>query len=141
MTVSPVVATPYSVTCTGAGGVSAFLVPKDTPGLKIGPEEHKLGIQGSSTTTVILEDAKVPVENILGEIGKLVRICLDVIQLFRRSFAEAQVVFSGELFLVLLIHHEGLCWTGIHVDGSQGSDSEVMKHGSPLSLTRPWQLR
>ena len=49
---------------------TAFLVERDFPGVTVGPEEKKLGIQGSSTTSVILESARVPVENVLGEIGK-----------------------------------------------------------------------
>jgi len=49
---------------------SAFLVEKDFPGISIGAEEHKMGIRGSSTCPVILNDCKVPVENLLGEIGK-----------------------------------------------------------------------
>src|SRR5215469_1665250 len=49
---------------------SAFLVERTFPGFSIGAEEHKLGIRGSSTCPVILNDCKVPVENLLGEIGK-----------------------------------------------------------------------
>jgi butyryl-CoA dehydrogenase len=49
---------------------SAFLVEKTFPGISIGAEEHKMGIRGSSTCPVILSDCKVPVENLLGEIGK-----------------------------------------------------------------------
>src|SRR5579884_1154472 len=49
---------------------TAFLVERDTPGLSLGKEEHKLGLRGSSTRRVILENAPVPVENVLGEIGK-----------------------------------------------------------------------
>src|ERR1700689_3439929 len=49
---------------------TAFLVEKTFPGFSIGGEEHKLGIRGSSTCPVILNDCKVPVENLLGEIGK-----------------------------------------------------------------------
>jgi butyryl-CoA dehydrogenase len=49
---------------------SAFLVEKTFPGFSIGAEEHKLGIRGSSTCPIILNDCKVPVENLLGEIGK-----------------------------------------------------------------------
>jgi alkylation response protein AidB-like acyl-CoA dehydrogenase len=49
---------------------TAFLVEKTFPGLSIGAEEHKMGIRGSSTCPVILNDCKVPVENVLGEIGK-----------------------------------------------------------------------
>ena len=49
---------------------TAFIVDRDTPGLSVGPEERKMGIRGSSTCAVILEDAKVPAGNVLGEIGR-----------------------------------------------------------------------
>ena len=49
---------------------TAFLVEKDFPGFSVGNEEHKMGIRGSSTAPLILNDCKVPVENLLGEIGK-----------------------------------------------------------------------
>jgi len=49
---------------------SAFLVERTFPGFSVGAEEHKMGIRGSSTCPIILNDCKVPVENLLGEIGK-----------------------------------------------------------------------
>lgn len=49
---------------------TAFLVEKTFPGISIGAEEHKMGIRGSSTCPVILNDCKVPAKNVLGEIGK-----------------------------------------------------------------------
>lgn len=49
---------------------SAFIVEKEFDGVSTGPEEKKMGIKGSSTRTLILEDALVPKENLLGEIGK-----------------------------------------------------------------------
>ena len=49
---------------------SAFLVERSFPGFSVGAEEHKMGIRGSSTCPLILNDCKVPVENLLGEIGK-----------------------------------------------------------------------
>jgi alkylation response protein AidB-like acyl-CoA dehydrogenase len=49
---------------------TAFLVEKTFSGFSVGAEEHKLGIRGSSTCSIILNDCKVPVENLLGEIGK-----------------------------------------------------------------------
>ena len=49
---------------------SAFLIERGTPGLTIGAEEHKLGIHGSSTCPLVLQDCKVPKENLLGEAGK-----------------------------------------------------------------------
>ncbi|GAC1438453.1 MAG: acyl-CoA dehydrogenase family protein [Terriglobales bacterium] len=54
----------------GGEKFTAFLVERTFPGISIGAEEHKMGIRGSSTCPVILNDCKVPVENVLGEIGK-----------------------------------------------------------------------
>ncbi|HEY0564260.1 MAG TPA: acyl-CoA dehydrogenase family protein [Terriglobales bacterium] len=49
---------------------TAFIVERGFPGFNVGPEEHKMGIRGSSTCPLILNDCQVPVENVLGEIGK-----------------------------------------------------------------------
>ena len=49
---------------------TAFLIEKDFPGFSVGAEEKKMGIRGSSTAPLILNDCKVPVENVLGDIGK-----------------------------------------------------------------------
>jgi alkylation response protein AidB-like acyl-CoA dehydrogenase len=49
---------------------TAFLVERTFPGFSVGAEEHKMGIRGSSTCPIILNDCQVPVENLLGEIGK-----------------------------------------------------------------------
>ncbi len=62
---------------------TGFLVERSTEGLSVGPEENKLGVRGSSTTQIILEDAKVPVENLLGEIGKGHKIAFNVLNVGR----------------------------------------------------------
>jgi len=49
---------------------TAFLIERGYPGFSVGAEEHKMGIRGSSTCPIILNDCKVPVENVLGDIGK-----------------------------------------------------------------------
>lgn len=62
---------------------TGFVLDRDTPGLTVGPEEHKLGIQGSSTTTVILEDARVPAGNVLGAIGQGHKIAFNILNIGR----------------------------------------------------------
>jgi len=54
----------------GSKGISAFLVPRDTPGLTIGPEENKMGLMGSNTVSMIFEDARLPKDALLGEEGR-----------------------------------------------------------------------
>ncbi len=51
----------------GAKGISAFIIEKDTPGFKIGQLENKLGLRGSHTAEIILENCRIPKENLLGE--------------------------------------------------------------------------
>jgi alkylation response protein AidB-like acyl-CoA dehydrogenase len=68
---------------------TAFLVERTFPGVKIGAEERKLGIRGSSTTQVVLEDAQVPVENVLGEIGKGHKIAFNVLNVGRAKLGAA----------------------------------------------------
>ena len=68
---------------------TAFIVEKDFPGLSLGPEEKKMGITGSSTGSVILEDCQVPVENVLGIIGKGHVIALNVLNLGRFNLGAA----------------------------------------------------
>src|SRR6185437_15311061 len=54
----------------GGEKFTAFLVERGFPGLSSGAEEHKMGLKGSSTTGVFFDNVKVPVENVLGEIGR-----------------------------------------------------------------------
>jgi alkylation response protein AidB-like acyl-CoA dehydrogenase len=68
---------------------SAFIVERGTPGFSIGPEEHKMGIRGSSTCALIFEDAKVPAENLLGEVGKGHRIAFNILNIGRLKLGAA----------------------------------------------------
>jgi alkylation response protein AidB-like acyl-CoA dehydrogenase len=62
---------------------TAFLVERNFPGFSIGPEEHKMGIRGSSTCPIILNECKVPVENVLGEIGRGHIIAFNILNIGR----------------------------------------------------------
>ena len=66
---------------------TGFIIDKDSEGLDTGPEEHKMGIKGSSTRTLILEDVKVPVENMLFEIGKGHVIAFNILNMGRYKLA------------------------------------------------------
>src|SRR5271170_1057831 len=62
---------------------SAFLVERTFSGFSVGAEEHKMGIRGSSTCPIILNDCKVPVENLLGDIGKGATIAFNILNIGR----------------------------------------------------------
>lgn len=63
--------------------LTAFILDNETEGWERGPEEHKLGIKGSSTTTYVLNDCKVPVGNVLGGVGKGAAVAFNVLYIGR----------------------------------------------------------
>jgi alkylation response protein AidB-like acyl-CoA dehydrogenase len=70
---------------------TAFLIERDTPGFAVGAEEHKLGIRGSSTCPLILTDCKVPVDNLLGELGKGHYIAFNILNIGRFKMGAAVI--------------------------------------------------
>ncbi|MGA7167550.1 MAG: acyl-CoA dehydrogenase family protein [Candidatus Sulfotelmatobacter sp.] len=77
---------------------SAFLIERTFPGFSIGAEEHKMGIRGSSTCPIILNDCKVPVENLLGEIGRGHIIAFNILNIGRFKLG-AMCVGGGRVSL------------------------------------------
>jgi alkylation response protein AidB-like acyl-CoA dehydrogenase len=63
----------------GYKGITAFIVEKDFPGFSVGKKEDKLGIRASSTCELILEDCKVPKENVLGQVGKGYKVAIETL--------------------------------------------------------------
>ena len=70
---------------------TAFIIERKFPGFSIGAEEHKMGIRGSSTCPLILSDCKVPVENVLGEVGKGHLIAYNVLNVGRFKLGAGSV--------------------------------------------------
>jgi alkylation response protein AidB-like acyl-CoA dehydrogenase len=68
---------------------SAFIVERGMEGFTLGPEEHKMGIKGSSTVQLYFQDCKVPVENLLGEIGKGHIIAFNILNIGRLKLCAA----------------------------------------------------
>ncbi len=85
---------------------TAFLVDRETPGLSLGPEEKKMGMRGSSTRAVIFEEARVPVENLLGEIGRGHVVALNVLNMGRFKLA-ASCVGNARLTLARAAKYAG----------------------------------
>ena len=71
--------------------MSAFLIERSTPGLAIGAEEHKMGIRGSSTCPLVLNDCRIPTENLLGEEGKGHHIAFNILNIGRFKLGAACV--------------------------------------------------
>ena len=65
------------------GKLTCFIVDRATPGFTVGPEEHKLGLRGSSTTSLFLDNVRVPRDNVIGEPGRGHVIALNILNVGR----------------------------------------------------------
>jgi alkylation response protein AidB-like acyl-CoA dehydrogenase len=70
---------------------TGFIIERGTEGFTQGPEEHKMGIKGSSTVQLYFQDCKVPVENLLGEIGKGHKIAFNILNIGRLKLCAAAI--------------------------------------------------
>ncbi len=75
----------------GRGHITAFVVTRDLKGVSTGPHEDKMGIRASSTTTVVLEDVRVPAANVLGEVGKGFKVAMKILNSGRTGLGGGSV--------------------------------------------------
>jgi len=78
---------------------TAFILDKDMPGLSTGAEETKMGIKGSSTRTLIMQDVKVPVDNVLGEIGRGHDIAFNILNVGRFKLGASAIGGAGQAII------------------------------------------
>lgn len=88
------------------GRLTAFIVEKTMPGLSLGSEEKKMGIKGSSTRQVIMEDVQVPVANVVGEVGKGHVVAFNILNVGRFKLA-ASAMGSSKLVLETTVKYAG----------------------------------
>jgi alkylation response protein AidB-like acyl-CoA dehydrogenase len=86
----------------GGEKFTAFLVERNFPGVSSGAEEHKMGITGSSTTAVYLDSVPVPVENVLGEIGRGHVIAFNILNIGRLKLGPASVGAAKNVLAISL---------------------------------------
>ena len=86
----------------GGEKFTAFLVERSFPGVSSGAEEHKMGITGSSTTAVYLDNVPVPVENVLGEIGRGHVIAFNILNIGRLKLGTATVGAAKNVLAICL---------------------------------------
>src|SRR5690625_3374141 len=90
------IANVYVVFAKTSKGITAFIVERTMEGVSVGPEEKKLGINGSSTATLILQDVRISEENRLGSIGKGHHIALNILNMARLKLAFANIGTSKQ---------------------------------------------
>lgn len=74
----------------GYRGITCFLIERDTPGFKAGRKEDKLGIRASSTCELLLDDCRIPVHHVVGEIGKGYKIAIETLN-------EGRIAIGGQM--------------------------------------------
>ncbi len=83
---------------------TAFLVERDSPGLSTGPEEHKLGIRGSSTRQLVLEDVFVPEDRVLGQVGQGHKIAFNILNVGRFKLGAGAVGAAKDCLAIALAY-------------------------------------
>jgi alkylation response protein AidB-like acyl-CoA dehydrogenase len=88
----------------GYKGITSFLVERDTPGFTIGKKEDKLGIRASSTTELLFDNCRVPVANVLGEVGKGYKIAIETLNEGRIGIGAQMVGLAQGAFDYAMSH-------------------------------------
>jgi butyryl-CoA dehydrogenase len=115
----------FAMTDKSAGhrGISAFIIELDTPGVTCGPADHKLGIRGSQSCQIFLEDARLPAGALLGEVGGGFKVAMSTLDGGRigiaaqalgiaRACLEDALDYAGQrkTFGKAIVHHQAIQW-------------------------------
>jgi alkylation response protein AidB-like acyl-CoA dehydrogenase len=126
-------------------GISCFLVPADTPGLTADPAEHKMGLTGSPTATMLFDDVRIPVERRLGAEGDGLKIALSGLDAGRLGIAavatglaqgalDQAVAYAQEreTFGERIIDHQGLAFVLADAEAAVQTARAMMLHAARL---------
>jgi acyl-CoA dehydrogenase len=130
----------------GSRGVSAFIVEKDTPGLVIGKDEHKMGLHGSRTVQLTFEDMKVPAGNLLGGEGEGFKIAMANLDVGRIGIAAQALGIAEAAFDYSTAYAKERVQFGKPIAAQQGigfklADMATAVEGSKLLVYRAANLR
>ncbi|MGF3105643.1 acyl-CoA dehydrogenase [Rossellomorea sp. DUT-2] len=130
----------------GSRGVSAFIVEKDTPGLVIGKDEHKMGLHGSRTVQLTFEDMKVPAVNLLGQEGEGFKIAMANLDVGRIGIAAQALGIAEAAFDYSTAYAKERVQFGKPIAAQQGigfklADMATAVEGSKLLVYRAANLR
>ncbi len=118
------------------GGVSAFILDKDTPGFSIGRSEDKMGGRGVPASELILEDARIPIENLLGEEGEGLETALGAINLTRLTVGVQSIgIAQGALDYAIGYAKERVAF-GKPIAGFQGIQFKLADMAMQLEASR-----
>jgi alkylation response protein AidB-like acyl-CoA dehydrogenase len=120
----------------GYRGVTAFIVEKSFEGFSIGKKENKLGIRASSTTEVILEDCRVPKENVLGEAGRGYKVSIETLNEGRIGIGAQMIGLARGALVAALLYTAEREQFGKPVNEFQGVQFQLAEMATELEAAR-----
>ncbi|HZN10589.1 MAG TPA: acyl-CoA dehydrogenase [Blastocatellia bacterium] len=120
----------------GYKGITAFIVDKGSPGLSLGHKENKLGIRASSTCELILEDCRVPKENVLGEVGKGYKIAIETLNEGRIGIGAQMIGLARGAFEYALAYTKERKQFGQAIAEFQGVQFQLAELATELEAAR-----
>lgn len=120
----------------GYKGITAFLVEKDFPGFSVGKKEDKLGIRASSTCELILEDCRVPKENLLGEVGKGYKIAIETLNEGRIGIGAQMLGLAQGAFDCAAAYAQERKQFGQSISNFQGIQFQLAQMATEITASR-----
>jgi alkylation response protein AidB-like acyl-CoA dehydrogenase len=120
----------------GYKGITAFLIERGFAGFSVGKKEDKLGIRASSTCELILEDCQVPVENVLGEVGKGYKIAIETLNEGRIGIGAQMIGLSQGALDAAIDYSKERTAFGKPIGSFQGIQFPIAEMASELEAAR-----
>lgn len=120
----------------GYRGITAFIVEKGFEGFSVGKKENKLGIRASSTTELILEDCRVPGENVLGEVGKGYKVSIETLNEGRIGIGAQMIGLARGALESVLAYTAEREQFGKHINEFQGVQFQLAQMATELEAAR-----
>jgi butyryl-CoA dehydrogenase len=121
-------------------GISAFIVPKETPGLIVGREEKKLGLRASDTTDLVFENCRVPAENMLGKEGEGFTIAMKALDGGRIGIAAQSIGVAQAAFDAAIRYSSGRIQFGQPLSKFQGLRWMIAEMATEIEAARQLAL-
>lgn len=120
----------------GYKGITAFIVEKSMPGFSLGKKENKLGIRASSTCEVILNQVKVPKENMIGPLGKGYKVAIETLNEGRIGIAAQMLGLAQGAFAGALRYASERSQFGKTIDSFQGLQFHLARMASEIECAK-----
>ncbi len=120
----------------GYKGITGFVVEKDFEGFSVGKKEDKLGIRASSTTEIILEDCRVPAENVIGEVGKGYKIAIETLNEGRIGIGAQMIGIAQGAFDAAIAYSKERKQFGKPISAFQGLQFQLAKMAVDIECAR-----